>query len=190
MAEGEGITDSAKALAKLALWPATTVGGYAVDRVLSSSLVEGLGKAIANHNVVERLVRPMAESGAVEQIVVDALESPVTDRVAERVFESPAAEQLAARAIESELMDQVVARLLESDDLWLLVDTIARSPSVTEAISRQGVGLADQFAGVVRERSNRADDRIERGLRRLLSRSAAAQPADVAPPADAPQDTS
>jgi hypothetical protein len=42
----------------------------------------------------------------------------------------------------------------------------------------------------VRERSNRADDRIERGLRRLLSRSGPTQPADVAPPADAPQDTS
>jgi hypothetical protein len=45
------------------------------------------------------------------------------------------------------------------------------------------VGLADQFAGVVRERSNRADDRIERSLRRLLSRSA---PAD---PGGAPQDS-
>ena len=179
MAEGEGITDSAKALAKLAVWPATAIGGYAVNRVLASPLVEGLGKAIAQHDVVERLVRPMAESGAVEQIVVDALESPVTDRVAERVFESPAAEQLAARAIESELMDQIVARLLESDDIWLLVDTIARSPSVTEAISRQGMGLADQFAGVVRERSNRADDRIETGLRRLLRRSDGAAPPDA-----------
>ena len=174
MAEGEGITDSARALAKLAFWPARSVGGYAVDRVLASSLVEGLGKAIAQHDVVERLVRPMAQSGAVEQIVVDALESPVTDRVAERVLDSPAAEQLAARAIESQLMDQVVARLLESDDLWLLVDTVARSPSVTEAISRQGMGLADQFAGVVRERSNRADDRMERGMRRLFHRDGGA----------------
>jgi hypothetical protein len=180
MAQGEGITDSARALAKLALWPATTVGGYAVDRILSSPFVEGVGQAIAQHHVIERLARPIAASGAVEQIVVDALESPVTDRVAERVFESPAAEQLAARAIESELMDQVVARLLESDDLWLLVDTIARSPSVTEAISRQGVGLADQFAGVVRDRSNRADDRIEQRLRRLLRRDNSAPPGDAA----------
>jgi hypothetical protein len=45
---------------------------------------------------------------------------------------------------------------------------------VTEAISRQGMGLADQMAGVVRERSNRADDRIERGMRRLFHRDGGA----------------
>ena len=67
---------------------------------------------------------------------------------------------------------------------------------MTEAISRQGMGLADQFAGVVRDRSNRADDRIERRLRRLLSRNGPAPQADLAPQpdvaqqADAPQDTS
>ena len=185
-AEPTGITGSARALAKLALWPAAAIGsralsagsalgGYALDRALSSQLVEGAGKAIADHHVIERIAGPIAASGQVEQIVDDALASPVTDRVAERVLESPAAEQLAARAIESELMDQVVARLLESDDLWLLVDEIARSPSVTAAIGRQGMGLADQFAGVVRERSTRADDRLERGLRRVLRRE---QPAD------------
>jgi hypothetical protein len=157
-----------------ALTAGSALGGYAIDRLLASALIEGVGKAIADHRVIERVARPIAASGAVEQIVVDALASPVTDRVAERVLESPAAEQLAARAIDSELMDQVVARLLESEDLWLLVDEIARSPAVTAAISRQGLGLADQFAGVVRERSNRADDRIERSLRRLLHRAGAA----------------
>jgi hypothetical protein len=170
VSEPAGITGSARALAKLALWPATAAGGYAVDRVLSSSLVEGLGKAIADHRVIERVARPIAASGTVEQIVVDALASPVTDRVAERVLESPVSGQLAARAIDSELMDQIIARLLESEDLWRLVDEIAGSPAVTAAISRQGMGLADQFAGVVRERSTRADDRIESSLRRLLHR--------------------
>jgi hypothetical protein len=170
MSEPESLAGSARALAKLALWPATAAGGYAVDRVLSSSLVEAAGKAIADHRVIERIAGPIASSGTVEQIVADALASPVTDRVAERVLESPAAEQLAARAIDSELMDQIVARLLESDDLWRLVDEIAGSPAVTAAISRQSLGLADQFAGVVRQRSTRADDRIESSLRRLLHR--------------------
>jgi hypothetical protein len=39
---------------------------------------------------------------------------------------------------------------------------------VTEAISHQSLGLADQFADVVRNRSVRADDRVERAARRLL----------------------
>jgi hypothetical protein len=157
VAERTGITGGAVALTRLALRPATAAGGYALDRVLASSLVDALGKAIADHGVVERLATPIAESGAVERLVGEALESRVT-------------EQLAARAIDSELMDQIVERLLASDDLWMLVDEIAASPAVTAAISRQGMGLADQFAGVVRERSTRADDRIENSLRRLLHR--------------------
>lgn len=157
MAEPTGITGGALALTKLALRPAVAVGSYTLDRVLASSLVDSLAKALVDHDVVERLATPIARSGAVERMVGEALESSVT-------------EQLAARAIESELMDQIVERLLASDDLWILVDEIAASPAVTAAISRQGVGLADQFAGVVRERSTRADDRIESSLRRLLHR--------------------
>jgi len=60
--------------------------------------------------------------------------------------------------------------LLESDELWLLVDEIAGSPSVTRAISQQGVGFADQVAGVVRRRSERADARLERAAHRLVRR--------------------
>ena len=157
MAEQTGITGSAIALTRLALRPATAMGGHALDRVLASSFVDAFGKAIADHGVVERLATPIAASGAVERLVGEALESRVT-------------EQLAARAIDSELMDQIVERLLASDDVWILVNEIAASPAVTAAISRQGMGLADQFAGVVRERSTRADDRIESSLRRLLHR--------------------
>jgi len=67
-------------------------------------------------------------------------------------------------------MDEAVARLLESDDLWVLVDEIARSPSVTDAISHQGMGFADQVAAAVRERSLRADARLEHAARRLVHR--------------------
>jgi hypothetical protein len=157
VAEPTGITGSAMALTRLALRPAKAMGSYALDRALASSLVDALGKAIADHDVVERLATPIARSGAVERLVGDALQSQVT-------------EELAGRAIDSALMDQIVERLLASEDLWILVDEIAASPAVTAAISRQGMGLADQFAGVVRERSTRADDRIERSLRRLLHR--------------------
>jgi hypothetical protein len=86
------------------------------------------------------------------------------------VLESPQAERLVARVIESRLLDEAVTRLLESEELWLLVDEVARSPSVTEAISHQGVGFAEQMAGVMRDRSRTADARVERLARRLLRR--------------------
>ena len=63
-----------------------------------------------------------------------------------------------------------MARLLESEELWLLVDEIARSPAVTEAIGQQSIGFADQVAGAVRTRSFSADDRLEGAARRLLRR--------------------
>jgi hypothetical protein len=73
------------------------------------------------------------------------------------VLESAAAERLVARVIESGLLDEVVHRLVESEDLWLLVEEIARSPAVTDAITRQSGGFADQVANGVRARSRSAD---------------------------------
>jgi hypothetical protein len=66
-----------------------------------------------------------------------------------------------------------VARLLESEDLWLLVDEIARSPAVTEAITQQSLGFADQVAGGVRARSRSMDDWLEHKARRALRRGPA-----------------
>jgi hypothetical protein len=63
-----------------------------------------------------------------------------------------------------------VRRLLESEDLWLLVEEIARSPAVTEAITQQSMGFADQVAGGVRAGSRRADIWLERAARRALRR--------------------
>jgi hypothetical protein len=100
-----------------------------------------------------------------------ALASATVDLLAERAIDSPAAERLVGRVIESSLLDEAVARLLESEDLWLLVDEIARSPAVTDAISQQSLGFADQVAGAVRNRSLRADERVERMARRLIGRS-------------------
>jgi hypothetical protein len=72
--------------------------------------------------------------------------------------------------MQSRLLDETVVRLLESDDLWLLVQEIARSPAVTAAITQQSVGFADQVAGGVRARSRNADAWLEQRARRLLRR--------------------
>ena len=77
--------------------------------------------------------------------------------------------------IDGPLLDTAVERLLESDDLWLLVDEIARSPAVTEAIGRQSISFADQVAGQVRVRTRRVDSELERIARRALGRKARVQ---------------
>lgn len=142
----------------------------ASERVMSSSLVDRLGKDIARFDVIGRIAEPFVASGELDRLVDRALDSPAIDRLAQRVLESPAAERLVGRVIEGPLLDEAVQRLLESEDLWLMVDVIAQSPAVTEAIGRQSVGFADQVAGAVRERSAGADDRLELAARRLLRR--------------------
>jgi hypothetical protein len=66
------------------------------------------------------------------------------------------------------LADQAVARLLDSEELWLLVEEIAQSPAVTDAITQQGFGFADQVAGGMRARSRNADAWRKRTAERLL----------------------
>ena len=54
--------------------------------------------------------------------------------------------------------------------MWSLIDEIAGSPAVTEAIAQQSVGFADHVAGTVRDRSRTADAKLERAAWSLLRR--------------------
>jgi hypothetical protein len=113
-------------------------------------------------------------SAAASQLTLAALDATLASDTAaqavDRIVRSALVERAVGRVFETRVLDDVVARLLESEDLWLLVDEIARSPAVTEAIGTQSLGFADQIAGVVRDRSRTADDRVERAARRVLRR--------------------
>ena len=115
-----------------------------VEDVVLAAVEDAIDRAIAN-GLVERIVDRLVAEGVVERAV-------------DRVFD------------ERRVIDEMVKRLLESDGLWVLVDEIAQSPAVTDAIGRQSIGFADQVAGQVRERSRRADARLERAARRALRR--------------------
>src|SRR5438046_907884 len=58
-------------------------------------------------------------------------------------------------------------RLLESDQLWILVDEIARSPSVTQAITSQSASFVEEVTDRVRDSSRDADAWVERAARRV-----------------------
>ena len=133
------------------------IAEHALETALRGPLVEAAARDLVRYRVIERATEPLVEGEALEEFVAAAVETP-------------AARRMVAQVIESGVVDEAVARLLESDDLWILVDEIARSPSVTEAISHQSAGLVDQVADVVRTRSRRADARLERAARRVLRR--------------------
>ena len=121
---------------------------------------------------MERIFLRAVESPGVERLVGEVMQAPGTERVVDRVVDSAAVERAVDRVIEGRLLDRVVERLLESEELWVLVDEIARSPAVTQAITQQSLGFADQVAGSVRERSRDVDGRLERIARRMVGRRA------------------
>jgi hypothetical protein len=58
------------------------------------------------------------------------------------------------------------------------VDEVAHSPAVTDAITQQSMGFADQVAGGMRARSQNADAWIEAKVQRALGRRPPADPPD------------
>jgi hypothetical protein len=135
----------------------------AIDAALTSPLAQEVGERI-RASALPELIEPLIE----------------------RAVDSPEAERLVGRVIDSRVINAAVRELLETDALWALVDEIAQSPAVTEAISRQGLSFADQMAGVVRQRSLNADDRLERLARRLARRAPRAVAAAGDEPASGP----
>jgi hypothetical protein len=165
---------------------------HALSRALAGPLVEELARDVVRHRVLERTTDTVLSSDSVDAIVERALAEGVVERAAGRLLEgpelervviaaleSPAMERLVARTIDSRLVDEAVARLLESEELWLVVEEIAQSPAVTDAITQQGMGFADQVADGVRVRSRNADAWLERAARRALRRRPAALPPEV-----------
>ena len=109
--------------------------------------------------VEDALDRAMAQ-GLVDRVVDRLVAEGIVERTVDRVFD------------ERRVIDEIVMRLIESEALWVLVDEIAQSPAVTEAIGRQSIGFADQVASEVRERARKADARLESVARRALRRPA------------------
>ena len=169
----------------------------AVTAALSGPLVESLARDVARYSVLERVTREVVTPEAIDELTTALLEGDALDQVLDRIevsgerlvtraIDSPATEKLVSGVIDSRLLDQVVTRLLESEELWLLVEEIARSPAVTEAITQQSLGFADIVADEVRQRSSNADAWLERAARRRARKWRAADepPAQIEEPAE------
>lgn len=123
---------------------------------LTASMVRGASRRLGELALTG--LDAVLASRIAEEAVDHALASRLADHTVDRVFD------------QERLIDEAVSRLIESEELWVLVDSIAKSPAVTEAIARQSVGFADQVAEEVRDRSQRLDMRLERAARRIARR--------------------
>jgi hypothetical protein len=148
------------------LKPLTDIGGRAAAATLRP-LTGAVGAAAeAGISLEQRALDRLLESGEFERL----LDSTRVQAIVAQVVGSEGATELIDTFFDSGLFDHFVDRLLTSDGLWRLVDEVAASPSVTAAVSQQGLGFADQVGEAVRARSRKGDRRLERAADRLVRR--------------------
>ncbi len=148
-----------------------SIGGRAAAtavRPFTGALGAAAGAGIG---LQRRAIDRILDSGELEHL----LASPRLQNAVEQVLDSEGAKRLIDHFFESGLFERFIDRLLVSDALWRLVDDVAQSPSVTAAVSQQGLGFADQVGAEVRGRSRKADDWLERFAQGLIHRRSAAE---------------
>jgi hypothetical protein len=158
----------AVSLLRVALRPAVSaarLGGRALD----AGAVRAVD-VVLDSRVAAEVADRVAESPLVERAVARALQGPLVEAITADIVRYAVLERMAEKVLEGDLVDRAVARLLEREELWLLVDEIARSPAVTDAIAQQSLSFADQVADGVRARSRSADAWLERAARKALRR--------------------
>ena len=150
------------------------------DRLLDDGIAEQVAARLLEGPELERIAELTMESPALHAAVAGALDSDGAERLVARVLETEGMQRLVVQVLESRVVEDAVARLIDdaaarlpdSQAMWTLIDVIAQSPAVTDAIAQQSAGFADQVAGEVRDRTRTVDARLERGARRLLRRRA------------------
>jgi ribosomal protein S28E/S33 len=139
------------------------------DRAMMAAIDITLERLLAD-DVIDRALTRLEQSGAAQRIADRLFDDGIAEQIVERALAGPEAERILARALEGPLVEEAVSRLLENQAVWVLVDEIARSPAVTEAIAHQGYGFSEQVAERARERSRNADALLERVANRLIKR--------------------
>jgi hypothetical protein len=153
---------------------------YALETVLDKLLTD---------ETIDRVLERVEATGLAQRVADRLLEDGIVEQIAERAIAGPEVSRVVASVIQSELLDESVAWLLETQALWILVDEIARSPSVTDAIAQQGSGFVEQVAESARGRSRDADAWVQRVARRVgrrRTKGVAGDNSDLSLPAQLP----
>lgn len=161
------------------------------DRMLDDGIAERVAARVIKGPELERILVEALSSEQMQGTLTRALEHESVGHLLEQLVRSPGNERLVALLVDSPLPEEIVRQLLETEALWVFVDEIARSPSVTEAIAHQGAGFVDEIADKARDRSRSADIWVQRvarrvGRRRDRTAGGARPPAASLPDIEAP----
>ena len=147
----------------------------ALRRLLDGPAVDRIVVALVEARVIERATAELIAADVPAHLVAQVLEAGLLDEVVTRALADDSVERtvdrLLTRWFEGPLYDDVINRVLASEELWHLVNEIAHSPEVMEAIAAGSASLAGEVADQVRRRTIVVDDVAERITRKLLRRS-------------------
>jgi hypothetical protein len=133
----------------------------AVDRLIAGPLPDAVVRSLLEHQVVERLAAELASEIDVDLAVSAALEHETTQRLVAAIVSSPGLDQLLVHATD---------RVLRGPELQRVVDHVARSPEVRDALTQQSTTLATELADGLRTRAESLDEAAERTVRGWLRR--------------------
>jgi hypothetical protein len=159
--------DARAAAGDVARWATLSV----LDGILASSVADEATDRVMASRWAERTVVQAVDGEQAHRALAAALESPALERAVAQVIDSRLADDAVARVV-----DRTLARLTDSPALWSLVEAVAASAAVRDAVTQQGTGFAEELAEDVRERSRQADEQLEHAARRLLHWRRAAGP--------------
>ncbi len=134
---------------------------------------ENVVEAVVGSKTVQDSVDRVMNGAAMESALSALLEGPFIDNLAREIARRQVIQRITVEAIEAGEIAPIIDALLAREELWVLVQEIAESPAVSEAVRQQSFGFADQVGDEVRGRSRSADDILARAARRLVGRRGA-----------------
>lgn len=132
-----------------------------LDRVVAGRLPDAVVCSLLEHHVPERIGAELAAEVDLEEAVAAALEHETTQRLVQAVLVSPGFDRLLVQATD---------RALRGTEMQRLVEHVAASPEVREALQQQSATLAQEMVTGVRARAEDLDEVAERTVRGWLRR--------------------
>jgi hypothetical protein len=133
----------------------------AVDRVMAGALPDAVVRSLLEHRVPERVATELATSVDLDVAVTAVLDRESTQQLVQAVLASPGFDRLLVQATD---------RALTGPEMQRIVQHVASSPEVREALTRQSTSLAEEMVASVRTRAESLDDAAERTVRGWLRR--------------------
>ena len=108
-------------------------------------------EAVIGSDAVEESIDRLLSSPAIERLIQTALSGPLVDALSRELVRQRVVERITTTLIEAGVFEPIVDAFLERPELWVLVEEIAQSPAVSDAIRQQSFGFADQVGDVVEQ---------------------------------------